>query len=204
MSDPSPVVPNRRPPAGAAIQRESVTTAIRDAVLIELAEHGYGRTSVEAVARRAGVGKAAIYRRWPAKLDLVMAAVSDAAVRPGDIADTGTLRGDVLSFLRAGRALLGHSLGRRIVPDLLAEAIRTPALAELMDRSIGSPRRELAASLIERAIDRGELRAGLDLELALDIVPGALYWRLSVRRAEAPDADLERMADAVVAALHTL
>lgn len=203
MADVSPETP-RRPAAGAALPREAVTVAIREAVLIELAEHGYGRMSVEAVARRAGVGKAAIYRRWPAKLDLVVAAVSEAAVRPGDIADTGSLRGDVLAFLRAGRALLEHPLGRRIVPDLIAEAARSPALAELMEHAIGGPRRELAGAIVERATARGEVRAGLDHELALDIFPAALYWRLSVRRGTASDADLEPMADAVVAALRAL
>jgi AcrR family transcriptional regulator len=181
-----------------------VTRAIRDAVLEELAEHGYGRTSVEAVARRAGVGKAAIYRRWPAKLDLVIAAVSSAAVRPDDLQDTGSLRGDVLAFLHAGRALLQHPLGRRIVPDLLAEAARSPRLDEMMERDVGGPRRALATALVERAVLRGELRDGLDLELALDLVPAALYWRVSVRRTPATDADLERLADAVVAGLRTL
>ena len=193
-----------RTPAGAALPRESVTRSIHAATLEELAQHGYGRLSVEAVARRAGVGKAAIYRRWPSKVDLAVAVLTAAAVRPGDVVDTGSLRGDVLAFLLAGRAFVSQPLARRIIPDLVAEATRTPELDELLTTTIGAPRRELGAELLRRAVARDELRQDVDFELAMDFIPSALYWRLSVRRATASDADLERLADATVAALRAL
>ena len=66
----------RRVPAGAAVLRGEITTAIRQAVMQELAEVGYGRLSIEAVARRAGVGKTAVYRRWSSKLEMVLELVS--------------------------------------------------------------------------------------------------------------------------------
>src|SRR5690242_9682664 len=67
---------NRRPPAGAAVLREEVTTAIRAAFFEEVAEVGYGRASIQGVARRAGVGKTAVYRRWASKSALVLDLVS--------------------------------------------------------------------------------------------------------------------------------
>jgi AcrR family transcriptional regulator len=63
------VATTKRAPAGAAVLRGDITAAIRNAVMHELAEVGYGRLSIEAVARRAGVGKTAIYRRWSNKLE---------------------------------------------------------------------------------------------------------------------------------------
>lgn len=76
----------RRAPAGAAVLRDEITTAIRRALMQELAAVGYGRLSIEAVARRAGVSKTAVYRRWSSKLDLVLemvAAAARQAPRPG-------------------------------------------------------------------------------------------------------------------------
>src|SRR4029450_9476488 len=69
----------KRAPAGAAVLRGDITVAIRNAVMQELAEVGYGRLSIEAVARRAGVGKTAIYRRWRNKLEMVLETISAVA-----------------------------------------------------------------------------------------------------------------------------
>lgn len=73
--------PRRRAPAGAAVLREDVTEAIRAAVFAELAAVGYARMSIEGIARRAGVGKTAVYRRWRSKLHLVLDIVSALAVQ---------------------------------------------------------------------------------------------------------------------------
>src|SRR5882757_4143114 len=91
----------RRRPAGAAVLREEVTDAIRAAVFAELASVGYGRMSIESIARRAGVGKAAVYRRWPSKLPIVLDVVSALAVHSLPAPDTGTLLGDVKALLGA-------------------------------------------------------------------------------------------------------
>ena len=83
------VATTKRAPAGAAVLRVDITVAIRNAVMNELAEVGYGRLSIEAVARRAGVGKTAIYRRWNNKLEMVLEIVSDVAGRSVPLPDTG-------------------------------------------------------------------------------------------------------------------
>ncbi|MGV9571600.1 helix-turn-helix domain-containing protein, partial [Streptomyces nigra] len=94
-ADQSSTPPRRRAPAGAAVLREDVTEAIRAAVFEELAAVGYARMSIEGIARRAGVGKTAVYRRWRSKLHLVLDVVSAVAVMGLPVPDTGTLEGDL-------------------------------------------------------------------------------------------------------------
>ncbi len=117
-------VPPGRMSGGPVLQTE-VTDAITNAFFEELAEVGYGRLSIDAVARRAGVGKAAIYRRWESKLDITVALTSDVAIAAIDVPDTGNLRDDIREYLTSGRTVLTHRLAQKIIPDLLAEA-QTP------------------------------------------------------------------------------
>src|SRR4051812_30697526 len=117
---------SRRAPAGAAVLREDITDAIRAAVIEELAFTGYARMSIEAVARRAGVGKTAVYRRWPSKLHIVIDVVSAIAVQGMPVPDTGSLRGDVRLLLGMIARALRNPLAAQIIPDLLAEAARNP------------------------------------------------------------------------------
>jgi AcrR family transcriptional regulator len=178
-----------------------VTDAITTAFFEELAAVGYGKLSIDALAKRAGVGKAAIYRRWPGKQAMVVALVSAVAIAAIDIPDTGTLRGDLRQFLVNACAALTHPLASTIVPDLLAEATRNVELADALLAAIRAPRRAKAAQLLRRAIDRGELPSDADLELDLDFMAGPLYWRLVVIRAPADDDYFDRLTDKIIGAL---
>ncbi|MFH8387357.1 TetR-like C-terminal domain-containing protein [Kitasatospora sp. NPDC018058] len=93
-----------------------MTQAISAAFFEELASTGYARLSLEAVAKRAGAGKAAIYRRSPSKLDMTVALVTAVAVDTAETADTGTLRGDVHAF----RGELPADVDRELALDFLA------------------------------------------------------------------------------------
>ncbi|WP_300610191.1 TetR/AcrR family transcriptional regulator [Trebonia sp.] len=194
--------PSRRRPAGAAVLQENVTSAITAAAFGELAEAGYARMSMEAVARRAGVGKAALYRRWDSKdamlTDLVARAVREHALIH---ADTGTLRGDVDAYLRATFRELSNPLVSRIAPDFLAESPRNPPLAAALREVIATPRREVADAMLVRAIDRGELPADLDHDLALDLLAAPLGFRLLITQGVTDDDYLRRLTDVTVAAL---
>jgi len=120
----------RRPPAGAAVLREDVTEAIRGALFEELAEVGYGRLSIEGVARRAGVGKTAVYRRWGSKLEMVIEMVASIAGQSLDLPDTGSLPTDIEMSLVIAAKALRHPLAWKIIPDLMAEAARNPGIAQ--------------------------------------------------------------------------
>ncbi|MFD7836156.1 TetR-like C-terminal domain-containing protein [Streptomyces sp. NPDC059761] len=199
-SPPAPQTPERRLPGGPVLQ-DSVTEAIAAAFFEELAQVGYAKLSLEAVAKRAGAGKAAIYRRWPSKLAMTIALISQVVSSAVEISDSGTLRGDVLAFVTDAAAALRHRLPARIAPDLLAESTRNPELAQALLAAVRDPRRARAVGMLERAIERGELPADVDRDLALDLLAGPLYWRLAVVHAPTAPDYLDRLTDKILAAI---
>ncbi|MFD2416851.1 TetR/AcrR family transcriptional regulator [Amycolatopsis pigmentata] len=191
----------RREPSGAAVLQPGITAAIADAVLAELVERGYARLSMEGVAKRAGVGKSALYRRWRTKREMVLAVLAEITVPMAEAADTGTLRGDIRASVDAITAWLTEPPFSRIIPDLVAESARTPELAKAIAATIGEPRRAVGRPRLERAIARGELPAGTDLEMAQDLVAGLVYWRMVVRQAPVEPDYPDRVTDTVLRAL---
>ncbi|MDH6461675.1 AcrR family transcriptional regulator [Micromonospora sp. A200] len=191
----------RRTPAGAAVLRGDITKAIRRALMQELAAVGYGRLSIEAVARRAGVSKTAIYRRWSSKLELVLENVVAAAGSKLPALDTGTLRGDLALLFQVMAHALSHPLASQIIPDLLAEAARNPTIDQTLQQVLRGKQQEIGGQLIGRAIERGELPAGTDPDAAVDLIVGPLYWRLAIARTPLTDTYLDTLAEAVAAGL---
>ncbi|NMH82579.1 TetR/AcrR family transcriptional regulator [Pseudonocardia xinjiangensis] len=191
----------RRRPTGAAVLQPAITRAITEAVLDEWAAHGYARLSMEAVAKRAGVGKSALYRRWPSKQEMAIAAISEFSVARAVVPDTGALRTDLRETLDALMEWLTHPRFSRILPDLVAETARNPELAGVVAAMIGTPRRERATVMFRRAIERGELREDTDLELVQDLLAAPVYWRLTVRAAEAEPGYLDALADLLLRAI---
>ena len=191
----------KRAPAGAAVLRVDITAAIRNAVMNELADVGYGRLSIEAVARRAGVGKTAIYRRWNNKLEMVLEIVSDVAGRAVPMPDTGSFAGDLQLLMLIVSKALQHRIASQIIPDLMAEASRNPQIAETLQRALRTHQTAVGDKLVGQAVARGELPGDADPELAVDLILGPLYWRLAVSRTPISDAYLAKLTDAVMAAL---
>ena len=180
---------------------DAVTASLTRAFFDELAESGYGRLSLESVARRAGSGKAAIYRRWPSKEVMTTDLVSKVAVGLAEVTPTDSLEGDVLAYLVVTRDALLDPRVARIFPDLLAARPRNPGLAAALLEGLREARRARALEILERGIERQELPAGLDTELALDVLAGPLYWGASVRGAVIDDARLGRLDKMIIAAL---
>ncbi|MGD6752557.1 TetR/AcrR family transcriptional regulator [Streptomyces sp. BH105] len=195
----------RRAPAGAAVLREDVTEAIRAAVFEELASAGYARMSIEGIARRAGVGKTAVYRRWKSKLHLVLDLVSAIAVQGLPAPDTGSLEADLRLLYEVTSRALRHPVAGQIIPDLQAEAARNPEIADALQKALREGQHGVASGIVRAAVERGELRSGLDEELALDLISGPLYWRtLVVRAPKLPKDHLKRLSAATAAALKVL
>jgi AcrR family transcriptional regulator len=157
--------------------------------------------SIEAVARRAGVAKTAIYRRWPSKLEMVLELVTDVAGPRLPLPDTGSLRTDIELVLQFASRALRHPLASQIIPDLLGEAARNAQIADTLQKALRVNQHEIGVALVERAIGRGELPAGTDPDLAVDLIVGPLYWRLVIARAPLPEAYVTRLAEAIAAAL---
>jgi AcrR family transcriptional regulator len=189
-----------RKPSGAAVIRSDLTQALFRALFEEWAETGYAALSLERVAERAGAGKAAIYRRWPSKFAFAADAIQTVGLALSDFSDHGSLKADIAAYLRATRRALRHPLVRRILPDLAAERMRSGDLCEMLER-LSAARRLEGQKLLDRAIRRGELRAGLDSELALDFIPAPLYWRMIILGGGVGRKGLDRQTNALVAAL---
>ncbi|MER5520956.1 TetR/AcrR family transcriptional regulator [Streptomyces sp. NPDC007157] len=197
--------PRRRAPAGAAVLREDVTEAIRAAVFEELAAVGYARMSIEGIARRAGVGKTAVYRRWRSKLHLVLDVVSALAVLGLPVPDTGSLEGDLRLLYEVTSRALRHPVASQIIPDLQAEAARNPEIAEAMQKTLREGQDGVASKIIEAAQRRGELAANLDDDLAMDLISGPLYWRsVVIRTPKLPKGYLAALARGTTEALKAL
>ncbi|ELY6346882.1 TetR/AcrR family transcriptional regulator [Cronobacter muytjensii] len=175
----------KRKPSGAAVLQEEKTRRLEQALFEEWARHGFAGMRMENIASRAGVGKAALYRRWSSKLEMACEVLPQVGIGLGDIRDTGSLEGDITLLLRSFRALLHHRLVRAILPDLLAELPRNPPLADVVRGRLQHGRRARAAEMFRRAIARGELPPTTDIELACDAVGALVYWRMIMTRQRA-------------------
>lgn len=157
---------------------EKASQAILGAAADLLLENGLAAVSMDAVAARAGVSKATIYRWWPTKETLALDALYHewAAVRPPR--DTGSLRGDLLSLLRPWVRLAGRRPYGRAIAALITEAQTDPEFAREYRARFVEPRRDLARTIFRRAIERGEIPASTKTEVALDLLYGPVYHRL--------------------------
>lgn len=189
-----------RVPSGAAVMRSDVTDKLTRTFFEEWARTGYAGLSLERVARRAGVGKAALYRRWPDKAAMASDLLSHVGLTITDVGEQGSLEADLAAMLFAIRRVLRHAMVRRILVDLHAEIGRTPALERAI-RPFQRARRERMDALIDRAIARGEVSAALDRETAADLVGAPLYWRLAVLGGRSDRAHVQRLARMIAAAL---
>jgi AcrR family transcriptional regulator len=189
--------------SGAAIKRPQITDALARTFFEEWARVGYSALSLDAVARKAGVGKAALYRRWRSKADMARDLVAQIAVTvPGQIesGDCGSLEADLFAMLIAARRLMSDPLVRRIMPDLYAALEREPALVAALRP--GEARREKKVkTLIDRAVARGELSDDVDRRLATDFLIGPLYWRLVVLGERCSRQQIKTIAKMTAAAI---
>lgn len=136
---------------------ERLLAAVHAAVLVELAERGYVALSVEAVAARARTSKASLYRRWPGKRELVLAAVQAGVPEPEDLPDSGSLRSDLVAYLEQVAAHLRGPAGSAMRGLLAEDPATTGAVAEL-DGAVSRRRStDRLRVLAERAVVRGEL-----------------------------------------------
>lgn len=192
----------RREAAEGGVFRPRVSRAIVDAVFEELADVGYGRLSMGSAARRAGVGKAAVYRRWPDKsamvADLIGGAVRDSLARTPD---TGSLHGDLEAILVELRRELSAPRVPRIIAEMIAERSHDSDLAGVLEKTVMGPRREAAATVLRRGIDRGELPRDLDIRLAIDLIIAPLAFRFLITGQPRDDAYLAALLASVEAAL---
>ncbi|MDX5562704.1 TetR/AcrR family transcriptional regulator [Streptomyces sp. ID05-04B] len=166
---------------GTAGRRGRPRDASRDRALLEatlavLSESGYGGLTTAAVAARAGVSTATLYRRWPSKEVMVVAAAAAYAQELTTATDTGTLEGDLRALLRAKAASMTGKEGR-ILRSLIAEAAHHPSLAEALTNTFVAPVRERMEQNMRRAAERGEIAPVEHADLLGDLVIGPMMSR---------------------------
>jgi AcrR family transcriptional regulator len=154
--------------------------AILRAALDLLAADGYRALTMESVRERAGVGKATLYRRYGSKDELVRAAIAHLNYDLPLPDDTGSLEGDFAAV--ASSALEGVAAfdGFSLMPRLLAEVVHDPDLHRIFFANLVEPRRRIIRELVRRAKARGEIRAGVGDELAVDLLVGPLIYRVVI------------------------
>ncbi len=167
------------------------------AVTLELLqEHGYDRLTLDAVAATARASKATLYRRWPTKAELVLAAFVEGTRQVAVDPDTGTLRGDLLKL---GEQICAHvSTHASTIRAVLVETSRSTELDAMMQEQFLDQRKALMANVLARAVDRGEIEGSAVTEDLWDMLPGYLIYR-SVLTGRAPSGrTIQELVDNVL------
>jgi AcrR family transcriptional regulator len=167
--------PATRPPGRP--RSPAADMAIVGATLELLVAGGYRALTMEQVRARSGVGKATLYRRYGSKEELVKAAVAHLH---GDLAvpeDTGSLRGDFAAVVADLLTSAQDTGVLTFMPRVLADVAGDPEMHRIFSAALVEPRRRVLATVLERAIARGEVRADADVELAIDLLAGPIVYR---------------------------
>jgi AcrR family transcriptional regulator len=160
--------------AGRRRRGNELVEAIHAATLAELAENGYERLTVEAVAERAHVGKASIYRRWPGKLDLTLDAIDGVLPDLSAAPDTGTIRGDLIVVLRSFVRAMNGPCGA----VLRGSHVKTEELTLAIKQRLIEPRLAVLLEVMRRAVDRGEVRSDAARTQIAEVGPMLLHAEL--------------------------
>ena len=157
---------------------------ILDAALDVLAEVGYDRMTMDMVAARAKAGKATVYRRWPSKADLVIEAVAcmkKVDVDPAKLPDTGTLRGDLIAMMKP-HTIVDAEKKLRVMAGLVSMLAQNPEFTDAVNEAIVEPRASINRVFLQRAVDRGEIPADVDIEQLAILAPSMASYRVLVLR----------------------
>jgi AcrR family transcriptional regulator len=171
--------------------------AIVAATLELIAAVGVNDFRMDDVAGRAGVGKAAIYRRYASKAELVTAAVA-ALVSEITVPDTGSTREDLLALMRDAVAVYADPIHAGVMPSVVGAMRQQPELARAVRDGLLASRRGALREVLDRGVARGDLRADLDCELALDVLGGALFYRLLITGGALDEQLVEGIAELIL------
>lgn len=182
MNTPSPTSARRPGGRGSDHGRPrdpAVDDAIIEAALTELAERGYTDLTMAKVARRAGVSKPTVYRRWADKTQLVVEAIASRMPAP-QFPETGDVTADLTTYADRLVDTFTRTPAGQVLPGLVAAMAADPELADQYRTLLIHPLRQHMQRVIERGIACGQLRPDTDVELVLDVIAGPVYVRLLI------------------------
>jgi AcrR family transcriptional regulator len=175
---------------------EESEEAILSAVIHLLREKALHDISIEEIARKAGVGKATIYKWWPSKAYLAFDAFSKRMKEMVPIRDTGNAERDFREQLYALVAFFDSPAGK-LLGQFLGEGQIDEEFSCLFRERFIKPRRQLIGVIFDRAVKRGQIRSGLDRELVLDMIYGPVFYRMMIRREPLGHARVDAMVSAL-------
>jgi AcrR family transcriptional regulator len=189
----------RRLPIATPTRRrgDALEHAIFDAVLHQLQSVGYTRLTMEGVAACARTGKAALYRRWPCKEDLVVDAIDHALPSLDDLPDHGDVREDLLDLLRRMAAMVNSPTGCAL-KCLLAEVDRDHQFSAVLHERVLAPRKRGFLAVLRRAADRGQVRPEAATQLVAEVGLAMVVQRFLVDGPPVPDDYVVSVLDEVV------
>ena len=179
---------------------ERAHRAILQAANDLLESEGFAALTVEAIAERAGVSKATVYRWWPNRAAVVMDGFLSIVSSEVPFPHTGRAREDIRIHMRRLAEAFSGKIGSTVAA-LIAEGQSDSELAEALRSRWLSVRREEAREILELGIERGELRDDIDPEVAVDVLYGPIYYRMFVGHAPLDDDFADALADHVFAGL---
>jgi len=172
--------------------------AILEATMAEITDHGFSGLTIDGVAARAGVSKATIYRRWSGKEALVLDAAATLVPAP-EAPDTGSIRGDLIALWSIAY-LSGPRDYDTQIAGLIAEATVNEDVRELLGM-FSRRRRTALGEIVTRAVARGELPEGTEVDVLAELIGGGLYYRSVVGATTIDAAAIERFVDVVLRGL---
>jgi AcrR family transcriptional regulator len=179
---------------------ETSRRAILDAAFALMQEAGFAAFSIEGVAARAGVGKATIYRWWASKGMLAVEAFLVAAEPMIMFPESASTRADILRQMHALAALYRGPTGQ-VVRDMLGAAQHDSAMRSAFNEGFLEPRRQLARTVFQRGVERGEFLSTIDANVALDALWAPIYYRMLVSGAAIDEAFIDAHAEIVLRGL---
>ncbi|CAM5233435.1 TetR/AcrR family transcriptional regulator OS=Streptomyces alboniger OX=132473 GN=CP975_26815 PE=4 SV=1 [Streptomyces alboniger] len=189
------------PPAQASLRRRGAVLerAILDAALEQLGAVGWKGLTMEGVAAGAQTGKAAVYRRWPSKEDLVADALRAGLPRLEEAPDLGGVREDLLALCRRTRDAMFSRPGfalRAVIHE--CDSVQAERLHDVIIKGVVEPTVKLLREVIARGIGRGEVRSDAANGYVFDVIPAMMMYRSKLCASEWSDHDLEEMIDQLV------
>ena len=160
--------------AGGRARNPELDDAIAAATAALLEERGFAGLTIEAIARRAGVARATVYRRW-ANLDALLAHVLQGVIHDIPIPDRGHVREDLIALLQDQLSFIKRDAGK-LYPSLGVQAKADPSARDTM-AGLMQLRRAAVCEVLRRGVDRGEIRDDADLDLAFFLMWGSAYYR---------------------------
>ena len=190
------VTPSATSDAASCPGRSAREAELLAVTLRLLQEHGYDRLTVDAVACEARASKATVYRRWPSKAELVLAAFIEGVRAVAVAPHTGSLRGDLLAMgglICEQARLLGPTMRA-----VLTELSRNPALGDAFQHQFVDQRKELMTAVLSEAVTRGDIDAEVISDELWDLLPGYLVFRSLIPGRPPTDETVQALVDDVL------